>query len=157
MSRRRRHGITARGQRGNLDPDQQTLGYYERGSRRVCDVAECAVLVPPLQKTLEDVRSNQFQNTPADFKHLDVVYGDGGVSLAPSFDRFQTTELSLKVDDETYSYNAEAFFQVNQGLLTGLDSVCFNKRDGRGCIGSLLRRRVVYAAFGAPFQESCRC
>ena len=103
-----------------LDPDRQTMGYYERGSRRVCDVAECAVLVPPLQKTLEDVRSNQFQNTPADLKHLDVVYGDGGVSLAPSFDRFQTTELSLKVDEETYSYNAEAFFQVNQGLLPDL-------------------------------------
>ena len=45
-----------------LDPDQQTLGYYERGSRRVCDVEECAVLMPPLQKTLEDLRSNQFQN-----------------------------------------------------------------------------------------------
>ena len=100
-----------------LDPDQQTLGYYERSSRRVCDVVECAVLVPPLQKTLENLRSNQFQNIPADLKHLDVVYGDGGVSLAPSFDRFQTTELSLKVDEETYSYNAEAFFQVNQELL----------------------------------------
>jgi tRNA/tmRNA/rRNA uracil-C5-methylase (TrmA/RlmC/RlmD family) len=73
-----------------------------------------------LQKTLEDVRSNQFQNTPADLKHLDAVYGDGGVSLAPSFDRFQTTELSLKVDEETYSYNADAFFQVNQGLLPDL-------------------------------------
>jgi len=69
-----------------LDPDQQTLGYYERSSRRVCDVVECAVLVPPLQKTLENLRSNQFQNIPADLKHLDVVYGDGGVSLAPSFD-----------------------------------------------------------------------
>jgi 23S rRNA (uracil-5-)-methyltransferase RumA len=103
-----------------LDPDQQTMGYYERGSRRVCDVAECAVLVPPLQKTLEDVRSNQFQNTTAELKHLDAVFGDGGVSLAPSFGRFQTTELSLKVDEETYSYNADAFFQVNQGLLTDL-------------------------------------
>jgi hypothetical protein len=43
----------------------------------------------PLQKTLEDVRSNQFQNIPADLKHLDVVSGDGGVSLAPSFDRYK--------------------------------------------------------------------
>ena len=31
-----------------------------------------------------------------------------------------TTELSLKVGDETYSYNAEAFFQVNPGVLIEL-------------------------------------
>ena len=117
-----------------LDPDQQTMGYYERGSRRVCDVAECAVLVPPLQKTLEDVRSNQFQNTPADLKHLDVVYGDGGISLAPSFDRFQTTELSLKVDEETYSYNAEAFFQVNQGLLPDLVQCALANAKGEAAL-----------------------
>ncbi len=117
-----------------LDPDQQTMGYYERGSRRVCDVAECAVLVPPLQKTLEDVRSNQFQNTPADLKHLDVVYGDGGVSLAPSFDRFQTTELSLKVAEETYSYNAEAFFQVNQGMLPELVQCALANAKGEAAL-----------------------
>jgi len=117
-----------------LDPDQQTMGYYERGSRRVCDVAECAGLVPPLQKTLEDVRSNQFQNTPADLKHLDVVYGDGGISLAPSFDRFQTTELSLKVDEETYSYNAEAFFQVNQGLLPDLVQCALANAKGEAAL-----------------------
>ena len=117
-----------------LDPDQQTMGYYERGSRRVCDVAECAVLAPPLQKTLEAVRSNQFQNTPADLKHLDVVYGDGGVSLAPSFDRFQTTELSLKVDEETYSYNAEAFFQVNQGLLPDLVQCALANAKGEAAL-----------------------
>ena len=117
-----------------LDPDQQTMGYYERGSRRVCDVAECAVLVTPLQKTLEDVRSNQFQNTPADLKHLDVVYGDGGISLAPSFDRFQTTELSLKVDEETYSYNAEAFFQVNQGLLPDLVQCALANAKGEAAL-----------------------
>src|SRR4030095_1949134 len=102
-----------------LDADQQAMGYYERGSRRVCDVAECAVLVPQLQETLEDVRGNR-QNTPVDLKHLDAVVGDSGVSLSPSFDRFQTTELKLNVNEETYSYNAEAFFQVNQSLLPDL-------------------------------------
>jgi 23S rRNA (uracil1939-C5)-methyltransferase len=110
------------------------MGYYERGSRRVCDVAECAVLMPPLQKTLEDLRSNQFQNIPADLKHLDVVYGDGGVSLAPSFDRFQTTELSLKVDEETYSYNAKAFFQVNQELLPDLLQCALANANGEAAL-----------------------
>src|ERR1043165_4385036 len=39
-----------------IDQGQGAIGYYERGSRRVCDVADCAVLQPELQKTLEQVR-----------------------------------------------------------------------------------------------------
>ena len=35
-----------------IDREQRQVGYYERGSRRVCDVADCAVLIPELQETL---------------------------------------------------------------------------------------------------------
>src|ERR1700752_1091651 len=43
-----------------VDEDQQTVGYYERGSRRVCDVADCAVLQPELQAKLEAVRATKW-------------------------------------------------------------------------------------------------
>src|SRR5437763_6898966 len=39
------------------DVQAKRLGYFESGSRRVCDVAECAVLVPELQWTLEPWRA----------------------------------------------------------------------------------------------------
>ena len=103
-----------------LDQEQRTIGYYERGSRRVCDVVDCAVLVPALQTTLEQLRNTPISAMPGDLKHLDVVLGETGVSLAPAFANFHTNELSVKVGDETYSYNAEAFFQVNQGVLIEL-------------------------------------
>jgi len=103
-----------------LDQEQQAIGYYERASRNVCDVAECAVLVPELQNTLEQVRSTSPSLLPAELKHLDVVTGDAGVSLAPSFATFQTTELTLTIGGETYTYSAEAFFQVNQNVLSEL-------------------------------------
>src|SRR5438132_14326348 len=38
------------------DSIRQRLGYFESGSRRVCDVAECAVLAPELQQTLNSLR-----------------------------------------------------------------------------------------------------
>ncbi len=101
-----------------LDQAEQMMGYYERASRRVCDVAECAVLVPELQSALEQVRSTSPVEIPHDLKHLDAVVGDNGVSLAPAFAEFHTRELSLHVGNENYTYNAEAFFQVNQQLLT---------------------------------------
>jgi len=100
-----------------LDPELRTVGYYERGSRRVCDVADCAVLVPELQMTLEKVRTS---DRPTELKHLEVVSGHNSVSLAPAFGAFQTEELTLTVAGELYCYNAEAFFQINQDLLPQL-------------------------------------
>ena len=103
-----------------IDEEQRTIGYYERGSRRVCDVADCAVLVPELQQTLERVRGTEWHEFSPGVKHLDVVAGENGVSLAPPFAEFETVESSLAIGDERYSYNAEAFFQVNTGLLPPL-------------------------------------
>lgn len=100
-----------------IDREERTVGYYERGSRRVCDVADCAVLQTELQEKLEQVRATDWREFPRELKHLDVVVGEDGVSLAPAFADFYTNELSLTVRSEAYHYNAEAFFQVNPSLL----------------------------------------
>jgi 23S rRNA (uracil1939-C5)-methyltransferase len=100
-----------------IDREQQRVGYYERGSRRVCDVADCAVLLPELQETLERVRATEWHEFPPELKHLDAVVGETGVSLSPPFAEFHTNELSLTVRGEVYHYNAEAFFQINPSLL----------------------------------------
>jgi 23S rRNA (uracil1939-C5)-methyltransferase len=118
-----------------IDRAQQAIGYYERGSRRVCDVADCAVLVPELQETLERVRAADWQEFPADLKHLDVVAGENGVSLAPSFAEFQTRELSLTIGGESYSYNAESFFQINPSLLAPLIEFALQSVSGEAVKG----------------------
>jgi len=103
-----------------IDQEQRTIGYYERGSRRVCDVADCAVLQPELQEKLEQVRATEWRQFPHALKHLDAVAGENGVSLSPAFAEFYTTELSLTIRGEVYHYNAEAFFQINLSLLAPL-------------------------------------
>ncbi len=100
-----------------IDREKQAIGYYERGSRRVCDVADCAVLMPELQQTLERVRTTDWTEFPVDLKHLDAVAGEIGVSLSPEFAEFRTNELSLRVGNEVYRYNAESFFQINPALV----------------------------------------
>lgn len=103
-----------------IDEEQRRIGYYERGSRRVCDVADCAILESELQQTLAGVRATEWHEFPPGLRHLDAVVGENGVSLSPEFAGFHTTELSLKVGGEVYQYNAEAFFQVNPSLLEAL-------------------------------------
>jgi tRNA/tmRNA/rRNA uracil-C5-methylase (TrmA/RlmC/RlmD family) len=117
-----------------IDKEQRTIGYYERGSRRVCDVVDCAVLRPELQKKLEKVRATEWNFFPHDLKHLDAVAGENGVSLAPAFAEFYTNELSLTIRDEVYHYNAESFFQINPSLLASLIEAALGDVTGAGAL-----------------------
>lgn len=117
-----------------IDQDQRTIGYYERGSRVVCDVADCAVLRPELQAKLEDVRATEWSQFPPDLKHLDVVAGENGVSFAPAFAEFETNELSLTVRNEVYQYNAETFFQINPSTLGALMDFALADASGESAL-----------------------
>jgi 23S rRNA (uracil1939-C5)-methyltransferase len=117
-----------------IDQEERTIGYYERGSRRVCDVADCAVLQPELQRQLENVRATEWQQFPSGLKHLDVVAGEEGVSFAPAFAEFETRELSFTVRGEVYRYNAEAFFQINPSLLEPLINFALADASGESAL-----------------------
>ncbi len=117
-----------------IDQDERTIGYYERGSRRVCDVVDCAVLRPELQAKLEAVRATEWREFPAGLKHLDVVAGEDAVSFAPPFAKFETQELSLTVRGEVYRYNAEAFFQINPSLLGPLIDFALADASGESAL-----------------------
>jgi len=117
-----------------IDREQRRIGYYERGSRRVCDVADCAVLLPELQQTLERVRATEWQQFPPLLQHLEVVTGENGVSLSPSFAEFETAELELTIAGERYSYNAAAFFQINPSLLPPLIEFALGELRGEAAV-----------------------
>jgi 23S rRNA (uracil1939-C5)-methyltransferase len=117
-----------------IDQDQQLIGYYERGSRRVCDVVDCAVLSPELQHTLETVRSTPWFEFPPGLQHLEVISGDNAISVAPEFAEFSTNELSRKVAGESYSYNAEAFFQANAEILAPMIDSAVSTFSGESAI-----------------------
>jgi len=104
-----------------VDSRDKLLGYFERGSNRVCDVEYCAVLAPELQATLERVRSEIRSEIAAErIRDIEVVAGDEGVSVAPPLAGFKTAMVSRVIGNETYHVSAEAFFQVNHQLLEPL-------------------------------------
>ena len=114
-----------------FDSEQERIGYYERGSRRVCDVVDCAVLRPELQAVLEQVRSLGWSRIPADLKHLEVTASESARSFSPGFDVLRTTEVSVRVAGDEYSYNAAAFFQANQFLLGPLIDAAVGGASGK--------------------------
>jgi 23S rRNA (uracil1939-C5)-methyltransferase len=104
-----------------VDSNEKHLGYFERGSNRVCDVEYCGVLVPELQATLERVRNEIREETAAErLRDIEIVAGDEGVSVAPPLAGFKTDIVSRVIGNETYHFSAEAFFQINHELLEPL-------------------------------------
>lgn len=105
----------------SANSDDKLLGYFERGSNHVCDVDYCAVLIPELQTTLEQVRNDIRAATAMDrLRDIEVVAGDEGVSVAPPLAGFKTDIVSRVIGNETYHFSAEAFFQINHELLEPL-------------------------------------
>jgi 23S rRNA (uracil1939-C5)-methyltransferase len=97
-------------------------------------VVDCAVLRPALQEKLEEVRATEWRQVPEGLKHLDVVQGENGVSFAPEFAGFHTSELSLTVRGETYQFNAETFFQINPSLLGPLIDFALGDASGESVL-----------------------
>jgi tRNA/tmRNA/rRNA uracil-C5-methylase (TrmA/RlmC/RlmD family) len=121
------------------DAERKRLGYFESGSRRVCDVAECAVLVPQLQATLETLRGQMFADElPRDARYVRAIAGDDDVSIAPSVRSLSVSEggsrVSRTIAGEQYELNAESFFQTNIELLPQLIENALADVDGENAI-----------------------
>ncbi len=113
------------------DAITKRMGYFERGSHRICDVAECPVLMPDLQATLSDLRERMKGGAlPAESEDFQAVAGDEGVSLAPPVGEEDVKQASRTIGENRYHFSAEGFFQINQSLLPEL--VEFATRDAVG-------------------------
>lgn len=127
-----------------FDPRAQALGYFERSSHRVCDVAECGVLAPALEATLEklraEIKSGSLEMRAGD---IDGVAGDEGVSVSPPFGGLNernpvaiaprtdsVREVKSRIGGETYYFSAKAFFQTNHALLESLVGEAIKDANG---------------------------
>jgi 23S rRNA (uracil1939-C5)-methyltransferase len=145
------------------DVIRRKLGYFESGSRNVCDVSECAVLAPELQNTLESLRARMDSGSlPEEARDFRAVVGDEGVSIAPSVRGSSPTrgpqtgspagvgavregsdiemtgrdvrDITRTIHGERYSFNAESFFQANDDLLPQLIDAALNEASGETAV-----------------------
>ena len=103
------------------DAVRNFLGYYERGSHRVCDVVECPVAAPEVQTRLTRLRESMSEGAlPSDAAEFEAVAGDSGVALAPSIEPADEREQARVIAGERYRFDAGCFFQINHALLEPL-------------------------------------
>ena len=140
------------------DSIRKRIGYFEAGSRRVCDVADCAVLAPELQQTLSGLRERMRDGLlPEGARDFRALAGNEGVSLAPpvrgdsetvtpeTIDRglgptvregshSHACNITRTIHGETYHLNAESFFQTNADLLPQLIGAALGEAGGETAI-----------------------
>jgi 23S rRNA (uracil1939-C5)-methyltransferase len=113
------------------DATRKRLGYFERGSHRVCDVIECPVLAPELKATLTHLREKMSADSlPEGVEDFQAVAGDEGASLLPPVDDNVTLEASREINGLRYRFSAGGFFQINHALLPSL--IADALKDARG-------------------------
>jgi 23S rRNA (uracil1939-C5)-methyltransferase len=102
------------------DPVRQFLGYYELASHRVCDVAECPVVLPEVQARLSRLRAALAGGEFDDTEEFQAVAGDDGVSLLSPLAADDARERFRHLAGERYRFDADCFFQINHALLEPL-------------------------------------
>jgi 23S rRNA (uracil1939-C5)-methyltransferase len=102
------------------DALRRHLGYYERGSHRVCDVADCPVAAPPVAERLRRLRGMMSEGTLPQAAEFEAVAGDEGVALDPPVEPEDGREQVRRIGVETYRFDAGCFFQINHALLAPL-------------------------------------
>lgn len=94
------------------------VGYHARGSRQLVAVDRCPVLAPALERELATLGRRLPAGAPS---RLDLALGDGDeVSYSPLVEGLPHGELSRRVGEHEYLFDARCFFQGHSGLLAPL-------------------------------------
>jgi 23S rRNA (uracil1939-C5)-methyltransferase len=108
------------------------VGYHARGTNDVIAVTGCPLLVPELDALLRDLPAHLGPDAP---QRIDLAAGDGGaVTVAPVIPGLPHGEVSTRIGDITYAYDARGFFQAHRGLLPRLVEVTVGPWTGETAV-----------------------
>src|SRR5262249_50593395 len=115
------------------------LGYFASGSRRVFDVAEGAVVGPGVQEQLLSLRAEMDQGALPEERDFCAVGGGEGGSVSPGVRSPSGREgsphvIHRSIHGETYTLNAENFFQTNTDLLPQLIDAALADERGESAV-----------------------
>jgi 23S rRNA (uracil1939-C5)-methyltransferase len=114
----------------HVQPGEQAaaVGYMARASHDLVAVDRCPILVPELESQLPGLpRALAGQK----LKRLDLAAGDDGAwSAAPVVETLPHGEVSCRVGDFVYGYDARTFFQGHRGLLESLAARVVGEASG---------------------------
>jgi tRNA/tmRNA/rRNA uracil-C5-methylase (TrmA/RlmC/RlmD family) len=116
----------------HIDTRSKRIGYFKRASHEVIDIAACPILVPELEKTLEELRETiEWESFWGERLEIEAASGDNGeVSIYGEELIEPTGEIAFSAAGEKYRYSARSFFQGNQFLVESLIKAAIGGASG---------------------------
>ena len=115
----------------HLDAENKKIGYYKRRSHSVIDVKECPILVPELEKKLNELRRNiDWKDFAGKRPLIEAAAANGKVSVYSPDILEPTTEICFEANGERYFYDAAGFFQGNNLLVEKLVETAISGASG---------------------------
>ena len=116
----------------HLDTRKKRIGYFKRNSHEVIDIDHCPILVPELNKAIDDLRSNlNWEGFWAERAEIEAAScDDGQISLFSPEIMEPTEDISFSVNGERYFYSAQSFFQGNRLLIEQLLEAALTGANG---------------------------
>jgi len=119
----------------HLDTRREKIGYFKRQSHEVVEVKSCPVLVPKLEKTLQDMQENlEYGTFFAEEINVEAASGKNGVSVYSEELIEPTTEIYHEFNDKKYFFNARSFFQGNEFLINELVETATGNSSGENAL-----------------------
>lgn len=120
----------------HIDGNRREIGYYQRNSRNLIAIAHCPILMQELDTELQRVRpAVDWTSFWSDRGAIDAACGDDGAisTYSPELD-LENKEIKLTAAGETYTFNAQAFFQGNRYLIDALAETAIGGITGRAAL-----------------------
>lgn len=127
-------GYRARAQ-WHVDTRRRKVGYFQRNSHKVIDVARCPILTEDLQATLTEVRETIEWESFLDEKIvIEAAAANGKVSIYSAEIIEPTDEIFYETRGEKYFYSAKSFFQGNPFLIEKLLELALENAAGKNAL-----------------------
>ncbi len=105
----------------HIDTRRRKIGYFQRNSHRVIDVAHCPILTPELNETLSELRESiVWESFYAEIVEIEAANAGEQVSIFSDEILEPTEEIAFELNGKKYFYSANIFFQGNPFLIEKL-------------------------------------
>lgn len=116
----------------HVDTRRRKIGYFQRNSHRVIDVAHCPILTPELNETLSELRESiVWESFYAEIVEIEAANAGEKVSIFSDEILEPTEEIAFELNDKKYFYGANIFFQGNPFVIEKLIEAAISGAQGK--------------------------
>lgn len=119
----------------HADAKSKKVGFFKRQTHDIIDVKTCPILVPELEKNLNDLRANlDWGKFWENSFNIETAFGNGEVSVYAEELFEPIKEIFCEVKGKKIFFNAKSFFQGNVFLLETLVKTAIEAASGKTAI-----------------------